>query len=200
MKKLLSICLAVLLMLLFLCSCKKYDGTEFNAVMIGGYQDYISVTTLDENVDFYDANIIVKVSELGFKIEKGRAVRIKIKYRELDEFGEVKITPENVELIDVKVQKITQHELENIKNEAVFVDVRSRDEYNLGHIANAVSLTYKTMEQNYKKALPNKDAKIIVYAGSKDTASLAASHLVAFGYKKVYCLGNINDYKFDFVV
>ena len=200
MKKLLSICLAVLLMLLFLCSCKKYDGTEFNAVMIGGYQDYISVTTLDENVDFYDANIIVKVSELGFKIEKGHAVRIKIKYRELDEFGEVKITPENVELIDVKVQKITQQELEGIKNEAVFVDVRSRDEYNLGHIENAVSLTYKTMEQNYKKALPNKDAKIIVYAGSKETASLAACHLVAFGYTKVYCLGNINDYKFDFVV
>ena len=200
MKKLLSIFLVVLLMLSFLCSCKKYDGTEFNAVMIGGYQDYISVTTLDENVDFYDANIIVKVSELGFKIEKGRAVRIKIKYRELDEFGEVKITPENVELIDVKVQKITQQELEGIKNEAVFVDVRSRDEYNLGHIENAVSLTYKTMEQNYKKALPNKDAKIIVYAGSKETASLAACHLVAFGYTKVYCLGNINDYKFDFVV
>lgn len=200
MKKLLSIFLVVLLILSFLCSCKKYDGTEFNAVMIGGYQDYISVTTLDENVDFYDANIIVKVSELGFKIEKGRAVRIKIKYRELDEFGEVKITPENVELIDVKVQKITQQELEDIKNEAVYVDVRSRDEYNLGHIKNAVSLTYKTMEQNYKKALPNKDAKIIVYAGSEETASLAASHLVTFGYKKVYCLGNINDYKFDFVV
>ena len=200
MKKLLSICLIVLIMLSFVCSCKKYDGTEFNAVIIGGYKDYFSVTTLDDRVDFFDANITINLKELPFKIEKGRAVSIKIKYRELDEFGEVKITPENVELIDVKVQKITQQELEDIKNEAVFVDSRSRDEYNLGHIKNAVSLTYKTMEQNYKKVLPNKDAKIIVYAGSEETASLAASHLVAFGYKKVYCLGNINDYKFDFVV
>lgn len=200
MKKLLSICLIVLIMLSSLCSCKKYDGTEFNAVIIGGYKDYFSVTTLDDRVDFFDANITINLNELPFKIEKGRAVSIKIKYRELDEFGEVKITPESVNLIEEKVQKITPQELESIKNEAVFVDARSRDEYNLGHIKNAVSLTYKTMEQNYKKALPNKDAKIIVYAGSEETAELTASHLIAFGYKKVYSLGNINNYEFELVV
>ena len=200
MKKLLSICLIILVMLTCFCSCKKYDGTEFNAVMIGGYIDYVSVTTLDDRVDFYDANIAINTNELGFEIQKGRAVKIKIKYRDFDEFGAVKITPESVELIPEKVQSITPKEALSIKNEVLFVDARSRDEYEMGHIENSVLLTYKTMEKNYKKLLTNKNAKLVVYAGSEETASLTASHLIAFGYKNVYCLGDIDNYKYDLVV
>ena len=199
MKKLLSRILVLLIILGCFCSCKTYNGTEFNAVMIGGYKDYFSVTTLDSNVDFYDANISVNVSELGFKIKQGDVVKIKIQYRDLDEFGVVKITPESVELLEHQVQTITPQEAENIKNDALFVDARSQDEYNMGHIENAVCLTYKTLEKNYEKLLVNKEQKIIVYAGSEETASLTASHLIAFGYKNVYCLGNINDYKYDLV-
>ena len=190
MKKLLSICLVILVMLTCLCSCKKYVGTEFNAVMIGGYIDYVSVTTLDDRVDFYDANIAINTNELGFAIE----------YRDFDEFGVVKITPESVELIEEQVQSITPQEAYNLKNEVLFVDARSRDEYEMGHIENSVLLTYKTMEKNYKKLLTNKNAKLVVYAGSEETASLTASHLIAFGYKNVYCLGDIDNYKYAFVV
>ena len=167
MKKLLSIIL-VLLIILGCCSCKTYDGTEFNAVMIGGYKDYFSVTTLDSDVDFYDANISVNVSELGFKIKQGDVVKIKIQYRDLDEFGVVKITPESVELLEHQAQTITPQEAENIKNEALFVDARSQDEYNMGHIENAVCLTYKTMEKNYEKLLLNKEQKIIIDYTSKE--------------------------------
>ena len=199
MKRFLSLILSLLIMICAFCSCKKYDGTEFTAVMIGGYKDYISVTTLDDSVDFYDANISVNVSELPFKIEQGRAVKVKIKYRDFDEFGEVKITPESVELIPEKVQSITPQEALEMEN-ALLVDARSRDEYEMGHIENSVLLTYKTMEKNYKKLLTDKNQKIIVYAGSKETASLTANHLIAFGYKNVYCLGDIDDFEYDLVV
>lgn len=200
MKKLLSLSLALLIVVLSLTACDSYKNKEFYGIVIGSYKDYISVTTLDENVDFYDANIVVNVSSLDFKVKNGQILKIVIDRRGKDDFGSVQITPQSVKLYENQPKTITVDEAYDLINSATFVDARSRDEFNLGHIENAVCLTYKTMEKNYKKALPNKEAKIIVYAGSKETAQLTASHLTAFGYKNVYCMGDIDNYEFNLVV
>ena len=200
MKKLLSLILALLIFITCLTACNPNKGKEFIGVVIGSYKDYISVTTLDENVDFYDANISVNVSSLDFKVKNGQVLKIVIDERGKDDFDVVKITPHSVTLLENQPKTISMEEAYNLMGSATFVDARSRDEYNLGHIENAVSLTYKTMEKNYKTLLTNKDAKLIVYAGSKETAQLAASHLVAFGYKEVYILGDIDDWKYNLAV
>lgn len=200
MKKFLSLIFACLIIVCCFTGCNKYKGIEFCGVVIGSYKDYISVATLDERVDFYDANIAVNVSGLDFKVKNGQVLKIVIDERGKDDFDVVKIVPQTVELIDYKVQNITAEDAYDIKDEVTFVDARSKDEYNLGHIENAVLLTYKTMEKNYKTVLPKKDAKIIVYAGSEETAMLTASHLIAFGYKNVYSLGDIDGWNFGFTV
>ena len=191
MKKLLSLALVLIMVLALFVGCNE-QKVEFCGVIMGGYTNYFTVSTLDEAVDFYDANVSVDVSSLDFKVEYGRSVKITIKKRELDEFGEVKIIPEKVELIEYKVQTVDEAAaIELFNNGAIPVDARSKDEFDMGHIKNAVCLTFKTMEKNYKTVLPNKDTPVVVYARSQETATLTAQHLICFGYTKVYNLGKI---------
>lgn len=194
MKKLLSFLITLVIVLSLFAGCAP-NYTEFCGVIMGGYSNYITISTLDERVDFYDANISVDVSTLNFKVEYGRAVRVTIKSRETDEFGEVKIIPAGVELIEYEVKYIDEAEaLELFNNGAIPVDARSKDEFEMGHIPSAVCLTFKNMEKNYKTVLPNKDTPVVVYARSEETAKLTAQHLICFGYTKVYSLGKIDKY------
>lgn len=195
MKKAVSILISLILVITVFSGCSTSEGTEFFGIVIGSYKDYISVTTLDERVDFYDANIVVNLQSLNFKVANGDILQITIKSRGVDDFEVVKIEPESVKKIDNNAKKVDNAEAKKlINNGAVIVDARSLDEYNMGHIKNAVCLTYKTMEKNYKTLLTNKDAEILVYAGSEETALLTARHLICFGFKNVYTLGSINNY------
>jgi len=200
MKRIISLLISLIIIITAFCSCAP-EGTEFVGVIQGGYNNYITVSTLDERVDFYDADIIVNVAELDFKPEIGRSIKITIKERGTNEFNTVTIVPHKVELIEYKVNEIDHKKAQElISSGATPVDARSLDEYNMGHIKNAVCLTYKTMEKHYKTALPNKNATLVVYARSEETALLTARHLIAFGYTKVYSMGSVTGYPENLVV
>lgn len=199
MKKLLSVIISLAVLVVCFASCGKESG-EFNGIVIGSYKDYISVTTLDDRVDFYDANISINVSSLDFKVKNGQVITVKYKDRGSDDFDEVKLTPESVTLMEYQTKSITVEEAYNIKDTALFIDARSKDEYDMGHIENALCLTYKTMEKNYKELLTDTNKKLIVYAGSEETAALTAGHLIAFGYKEVYVLGDIDKWTYELAV
>ena len=72
--------------------------------------------------------------------------------------------------------------LEN--KEATFLDVREPDEYNLGHIPEAVNLPRGLLEFKINEMISDKNAKIIVYCKSGMRSALATHVLSRMGYKQ----------------
>ena len=78
---------------------------------------------------------------------------------------------------------------------AVLLDVRRIDEYNAGHIPGSILLTNETITQeNAKKILPSKTAKIFVYCRSGRRSKEASQKLASYGYENVIEIGGILDY------
>jgi len=80
---------------------------------------------------------------------------------------------------------------------AVFLDVRSRQEYNTGHIPGALLLPDSLIETQANRLLHDKSATIIVYCKSGGRSKTASSTLVAMGYTNVYNLGGIDSWPYE---
>ena len=79
--------------------------------------------------------------------------------------------------------------------EVVVVDVRTREEYDGGHIENAVLVPNESIGSEMPEALPDKEATLLVYCRSKD----AAQKLLALGYQNVYDFGGVIDWPYELV-
>ena len=71
-----------------------------------------------------------------------------------------------------------------INNGAIIIDVRTTDEYNESHIANAINIPV----DNINEITYDKDIKIILYCASGVRSAKAAKALVDAGYTNVYNL------------
>ncbi|KLV07455.1 hypothetical protein ABT56_05150 [Photobacterium aquae] len=75
------------------------------------------------------------------------------------------------------------------REDGVFVDIRSRDEYRNGHIAGALHiLPSQIKEQNYGELEKHKDAPIIVVCKTGQTAQESADLLHKAGFSNVNLL------------
>ena len=81
-------------------------------------------------------------------------------------------------------KKITSDEAKNIMltEKPIVVDVRSLEEYNEGHIPNAISIPLETIENEAETKLKNKDDLILVYCRSGRRSREAALRLIEKGY------------------
>lgn len=77
-----------------------------------------------------------------------------------------------------------------ISNGATVVDVRSPQEYDEGHISNAISIPEYELRFRCGKELPNKEKMIVVYCSTGHRSKKAQKELVKMGYKQVYNLYN----------
>ena len=75
-----------------------------------------------------------------------------------------------------------------VKNGAVLLDVRSKQEYNEGHLFGAVHLADYEIPKKHNNVLTNKDAEIIVYCQNGGRSKKACKKLKKLGYKNVYNL------------
>lgn len=109
-------------------------------------------------------------------------------------------SPANVE----GYQKITPQQAKARMAEpgVIVLDVRMQQEYDAGHIANAVLLPLPLIEAGdaaVAKALPDKDAEILVYCRSGRRSAIAANALIHMGYTNVLDFGGINDWPYEVV-
>ncbi len=81
----------------------------------------------------------------------------------------------------------------------IILDVRTREEYDQGHIPNAILLPNETIGTEEINMLPDKDQMILVYCRSGNRSKQAASKLVNLGYTNVYEFGGIIDWPYDIV-
>ena len=98
-------------------------------------------------------------------------------------------------------KKITSDEAKNIMltEKPIVVDVRSLEEYNEGHIPNAISVPLETIENEAATKLKNKDDLILVYCRSGRRSREAALRLIEKGYTNVIDFGGIQDWNGEVV-
>lgn len=85
-------------------------------------------------------------------------------------------------------------------DELILLDVRTQDEFNAGHIAEAILLPNETItETEQPDILPDLNAEILIYCRSGNRSAQAAKKLVAQGYTNVYDFGGIIDWPYETV-
>ena len=98
-------------------------------------------------------------------------------------------------------KKITSDEAKKMMEtqKVIVVDVRTLEEYNEGHIPNAISVPLETIENEAEAKLKNKDALILVYCRSGRRSREAALRLIEKGYTNVIDFGGIQDWNGEVV-
>ena len=79
----------------------------------------------------------------------------------------------------------------------IILDVRTVEEYEAGHIPNAICISNETIGTEDPKELPDKEQLILVYCRSGNRSKQASGKLVALGYTNVKEFGGIIDWDGD---
>ncbi len=77
------------------------------------------------------------------------------------------------------------------EKDAVLVDVRTKEEYEEGHLDNAINIPYDEVVSKLKDY--DKDTPIIVYCKSGNRSGKAYQSLQNAGYTNLYDLGSISN-------
>ena len=81
----------------------------------------------------------------------------------------------------------------------IILDVRSREEYDQGHIPGAILIPDTEIEAKAADLLPDKDQLILVYCRSGRRSKLAAQSLADLGYTNIREFGGILDWPYEVV-
>ena len=102
---------------------------------------------------------------------------------------------------EAEYRKLTPREAEAMmSDDVVILDVRTQDEYDGGHIRNAILLPVDEIGLKAEDTLPDKDQMIFVYCRSGVRSQSAANALIGLGYTDVYDIGGIRDWTGEIVI
>ena len=83
------------------------------------------------------------------------------------------------------------------KKDILILDVREQDEFNEGHIQDAILIPYTEIKNKAIEMLPDKDKLILVYCRSGRRSKIAAESLVELGYTNIKEFGGIIDWPYE---
>lgn len=75
----------------------------------------------------------------------------------------------------------------------IWIDVRTAEEYDSGHVAVAVNIPYTEIADGISALTEDKDALIYVYCRSGHRAGIAKETLDGLGYSQVINVGGVDD-------
>ena len=81
----------------------------------------------------------------------------------------------------------------------IIIDARTQEEYDEGHIPEAIMIPEYEIADRAEKELSDKDQLILVYCRSGRRSKIAAEELVKLGYTNVKEFGGIIDWKYEIV-
>ncbi|HBD64908.1 MAG TPA: rhodanese-like domain-containing protein [Clostridiales bacterium] len=107
----------------------------------------------------------------------------------------------NIDTKNAEYKKITAEEAKAMidSDDVIILDVRTQEEYDSGHIENAVLLPITEIADKSRYLLTDKDAKILVYCRSGNRSASAAKNLIEMGYTDVYDFGGINSWPYGII-
>jgi len=97
----------------------------------------------------------------------------------------------------VSMNDIVQIMSEN--KDYIILDVRTFEEYNEGHIPNAICIPNETIDEDIVDKLPNKEQLILIYCRSGNRSKQAAEKLKRLGYTNLIEFGGIRDWKGEII-
>jgi rhodanese-related sulfurtransferase len=99
-------------------------------------------------------------------------------------------------------QQITQEEAKEMMKADdghIIVDVRRQDEYDSGHIPDAILIPNESIGTEKPKELPDLDQIILIYCRSGRRSKEASQKLADMGYTHIYEFGGIVDWTGEIV-
>ncbi|HZT40274.1 MAG TPA: rhodanese-like domain-containing protein [Bryobacteraceae bacterium] len=102
--------------------------------------------------------------------------------------------PAFLALVNDAKSRIQQIDIEGYKRLAqsgepfILIDTREDNEWNAGHAAGAMHLGKGVIERDIETAVPDKNAKLVLYCGGGFRSALAADALQKMGYTNVLSL------------
>lgn len=103
---------------------------------------------------------------------------------------------------EVEIKYVSMDDIVQIMNENtnyIILDVRTIEEYNEGHIPNAICIPNETIGTGIIDELPNKEQLILIYCRSGNRSKQAAEKLKKLGYTNLIEFGGIIDWKGEIV-
>ena len=79
----------------------------------------------------------------------------------------------------------------------IILDVRTQEEYDLGHIPGAIQISHEEIADKAEDVLTDKDQLILVYCRSGRRSKIAAEALVELGYTNIKEFGGITDWPYE---
>lgn len=107
---------------------------------------------------------------------------------------------EKEDLSDTDFISITSEEAKNIMDSEehyVILDVRTQEEYDKGHIKNAVLIPDYEINEMAEEMLPDKEQLILVYCRSGRRSKIASENLADMGYSNIREFGGIIDWEYE---
>jgi phage shock protein E len=88
---------------------------------------------------------------------------------------------------DVEAEKLSQT-YDQEKDKYLFVDVRTDEEYEAGHIPGAIHIPHDQMEERAGELVPHKDRDLLLVCRSGRRSVFAAKVLSEKGFKRLFNL------------
>ena len=110
--------------------------------------------------------------------------------------GCMKVVEEN-KIVYKTITQVEAKEIIDTTSEYIILDVRTLEEYNTGHIPNAINIPNEVILEKAESILTDKEQVILVYCRSGRRSKEAASKLVELGYSNVLEFGGIIDWKYE---
>lgn len=108
-------------------------------------------------------------------------------------------TKENKEAVYMNITAEEAKKIMDTESEYVILDVRTEEEFAQGHIPGAMLIPDYAIREEAEKALPDKDALILVYCRSGRRSKNAAETLAELGYTNIREFGGILDWPYETV-
>lgn len=87
--------------------------------------------------------------------------------------------------------------LMDTEQDYVILDVRTRQEYESGHIPGAILIPNEEIAERAENELTDKDQLILVYCRSGNRSKQASEVLEKLGYTRIREFGGINDWPYE---
>ena len=111
-------------------------------------------------------------------------------------------TTKTTEMINMTYEQISQDEAKRImdtESDYIIIDARTQEEFNEGHIENAILIPEYEIQEKAPELIPDKNALILVYCRSGRRSKIASEALVQLGYTNVKEFGGIIDWEYEIV-
>jgi len=100
-------------------------------------------------------------------------------------------TPGFLKLVKDAKSRVREADFREVKKrldnreKMVLIDVREDNEWSRGHLPGAIHLGKGVIERDIERAIPDKDAVLVLYCGGGYRSALAGDNLIKMGYSNV---------------